>query len=129
QSLTNVTIPASVTSIGDYAFSGCTSLTGITVEALNSAYVGVDGVLFDKSRTTLIQYPVGQTGTSYTIPNSVTSIGDYAFGWCSNLTSITIPDSVTSLGDFAFPYCTSLSSITIPDSVTSIGGFAFQYCT
>ena len=72
--LTNVTIGNGVTSIGDDAFRGCTSLTAITVDPLNSAYSSVAGVLFDKSRTTLIQYPVGKAGT-YTIPNSVTNIG------------------------------------------------------
>src|SRR4029453_14297274 len=70
-SLTSVTIPNSVTSIGVYAFSGCTSLSAITVEALNSFYSSIDGVLFNKSQTTLIQYPGGKAG-SYTIPNSVT---------------------------------------------------------
>jgi len=73
-SLTSVTIPNSVTNIGDYAFSGCTSLSAITVEALNSFYSSVDGVLFNKSQTMLMQYPGGKAG-SYTIPNSVTSIG------------------------------------------------------
>ena len=97
-SLTSVTIPNSVTSIGDWAFSGCTSLTAITVDALNSVYSSVDGVLFNKSQTTLIQYPGGKAG-SYTIPNSVTSIGDGAFSGCTSLTSVTIPNSVTSIGD------------------------------
>ena len=77
-SLTSVTIPNSVTSIGDWAFYSCTSLTAITVDALNSVYSSVAGVLFNKSQTTLIQCPGGKAG-SYTIPNSVTSIGDYAF--------------------------------------------------
>ena len=66
---------------------------------------------------------------SVTIPDSVTSIGDYAFGSCGNLISVTIPDSVTSIGDFAFNGCESLSSITIPDSVTSIGDYAFNWCS
>ena len=126
--LTSVTIPNGVTNIGDGAFSGCSSLTGITVEALNSAYMSVDGVLFNKSQTTLIQYPPGQTGFSYTIPNGVTSIGDYAFNDCQSLTSITIPNTVTSIGDNAFYNCISLTSITIPNSVTSIGEGAFSGC-
>jgi hypothetical protein len=84
-SLTSVTIPNSVTSIGSGAFSGCTSLSAITVEALNSFYSSVDGVLFNKSQTTLIQYPGGKAG-SYTIPNSVTSIAGW--GRSGNRTSL-----------------------------------------
>ena len=67
--------------------------------------------------------------TRFTIPNSVTSIGDYAFYCCTGLTSVTIPDSVTSIGDYAFYGCTGLTSVTIPDSVTSIGYWAFYGCS
>jgi len=126
-SLTNVTIPTSVTSIRDYAFSGCTSLTAITVDVLNSVYSSVAGVLFNKSQTTLVEYPGGKAG-SYTIPNSVTSIGSGAFAYCTSLTSVTIGNSVTSIGSSAF-YNTSLTSITIGNSVTNIGSGAFASCT
>ena len=126
--LTSVTIPNSVTSVGDGAFSECYNLTNITVNSNNNYYSSKDGVLFDKNKTTLIQYLSGNTRTSYTIPNSVTSIGNYAFYHCDNLTSVTIPNSVTSIGDFAFQYCTSLVSVTIPNSVTSIGGYTFYSC-
>ena len=128
-SLTSVTIPDSVTSIENYAFYACFSLTSITVDAGNSNYSSVDGVLFNKLQTLLVQYPAGILDNSYTIPDSVTSIGEYAFESCTSLTSITIPDSVTSIGYSAFEYCTSLASITIPDSVTSIGDAAFYECT
>ena len=67
--------------------------------------------------------------TSIAIPDSVTTIGDYAFHGCTSLTSVTIPDSVTSIGGSAFEDCTSLTSVTIPDSVTSIGWYAFRGCT
>ena len=127
-SLTNVTIGNSVTSIGSDAFYFCTRLSAITVDTNNPAYSSVDEVLFDKSQTTLIQYPAAHAGTSYTIPNSVTSIGDWAFGYCTSLTNVTIPNSVISIGSSAFYQC-GLTNVTIGSNVTSIGGYAFYYCT
>jgi len=127
-SLTGVTIPISVTSIEDRAFLDCTSLTAITVVTGNSAYISQDGVLYDKNRTLLHTYPTGKAGTTFTIPNSVTSIGICAFSG-SKLTGVTIPNSVISIGEWAFEGCTSLASVTIPDSVTSIGWCAFYRCT
>ncbi len=126
--LTSVTIGNSVTSIGDHAFRDCIGLTAIDVASDNSNYCSVDGVLFNKDKTTLIKYPEGKQG-SYTIPNSVTSIRSYAFWGCNGLTSVTIPNSVTSIGGYAFDGCSGLTSVTIPNSVTSIGDFAFEYCT
>ncbi|MCX6873760.1 MAG: leucine-rich repeat domain-containing protein, partial [Verrucomicrobia bacterium] len=125
--LTSVTIPASVISIWDWAFDGCSGLTSIIVEGGNPSYSSLGGVLFNQSATRLIQCPEGLTG-SYAIPASVTSIGDYAFSGCSGLTSVTIPASVTSIGDGAFDGCSGLTVLTIPASVTSIGDGAFAGC-
>ena len=114
--ITSITIPNSVTTIGNSAFSGCTSLTSITIP-YSVTSIGDDA--FE-----------GCTGlTSINIPNSVTSIGKNAFDYCTGLTSINIPNSVTSIGDWAFYGCKGLTSITIPNSVTSIGYEAFARCT
>jgi len=125
--LANVTIPSSVTTIGYNAFYCCFHLTDINVETQNSAYMSVGGVLFDKGGKTLVRYPAGKSGT-YTIPPSVTIIGDEAFFWCNSLTSVTIPPSVTIIGDEAFFWCDNLTSVTIPSSVTTIGNSAFKFC-
>jgi hypothetical protein len=127
-SLTSVDIPNSVTFIGYAAFAACSKLTSINVDAANPVYSSTDGVVFNKVQDTLIVFPGGKTG-SYTIPSSVTSIGNYAFYDFYSLTSVIIPNSVTSIGNFAFYYCDSLTSVDIPNSVTSIGNYAFAYCS
>ena len=131
-SLTSITIPDSVTTIDIWAFASCDSLISITVDSDNDYYSSDEyGVLFNKDKTTLIQYPIGNTRTNYTIPDSVTTIGRAmfeAFAYCDSLTSVIIPDSVTSIGGYAFYYCTSLTSVTIPDSVTTISAYAFHNC-
>ena len=121
-------IPNSVTSIGTHPFASCTGITEINVVADNPNYISIDGILYNKSKDTLIGYPAGIAG-SFTIPNSVTSIGECAFYGCTRLTSVTIPNSVKSIGEQAFYYCTNLSSVTIPNYVKSIGEYAFFGCT
>jgi len=133
-SLISITIPSSVIYINIYffhdnAFKNCTSLTAINVDVGNTAFSSQDGVLYNKSKTALIQYPEGKTGNTFTIPDSVTDIRGSAFEKCTNLTSVTLPDSVTIIRDNAFSGCTSLTSVTLPDSVTDIGGGAFNGCT
>ena len=115
-SLTSVTIPNSVTSIGGSAFLGCSSLNSVNIP--NSVISIGEGAFYNCSSL-----------TSVTIGNGVTSIGKEAFYRCSSLTSVTIPNSVTSIGESAFRECSSLNSVTIPNSVTSIGSFAFNNCS
>ena len=129
KSLTSATIPDSVISIGDMAFSSCESLIVFDVSANNKNYSSSDDgkILYNKDKTKLIAYPTA-TG-DVTILDSVTEIGDEAFCGCESLTSVTIPNSVTYIGDDAFSGCKSLTNVTIPDSVASIGDDAFDKCT
>jgi hypothetical protein len=127
-SLTNVTIPYSVTNIGDNVFAYCTSLPAITVDTNNPVYSSVDGVLFNQTQTALIEYPAGNAGSSYTIPNGVTSIGEDAFFHCTSLASVTIPNTVTNIGAYAFDQC-GLTNVMIGNGVTRIGDFAFYWCS
>ena len=134
-----IIIPNSVTSIGDYIFSGCSSLTSVTIPNSVTS-IGYEAFR-DCCSLTSVSIPNSVTSigkfafyncynlTSVTIPNSVTSIGDYIFSGCSSLTSVTIPNSVTSIGNSAFYNCYNLTSVTISNSVTSIGDYAFSGCS
>ena len=122
----SITIPSSVIKIGE-PFTFSNKLESISVSANNSAYSAENSVLFNKNKTKLITYPEGKAGESYTIPSSVNSIAAGAFT-NSTLKSVTIPDSVKSIGNDAFFYCSSLKSITLPSSVKSIGDRAFMMC-
>ena len=143
--LTSINIPNSVTTIGNGAFSRCSSLISINIPNSvttigrgafcfwygnlyneSKAFIYEDHVLFNKNKTTLIAYIAREK--NYTIPNSVTTIGEGAFNGCHFLTSIKIPNSVTTIGEGAFNGCYSLTSINIPNSVTTIGKLAFNGC-
>ncbi len=128
-SLKSITIPSSVEYIGRSILLGCKSLESIMVDAENMFYSSdKDGVLYDKDKTCLIQYPVGNTKTSYIVPSGTTSIGSGAFSQCTAIKELIISEGVEIIGDLSFEFCTSLTNITIPKSVTSIGSHAFHYC-
>ena len=111
-----------------WVFSGCTSLTRITVDTANPKYSSLDGVLFNKALNTLILCPYGRSGT-YMIPDSVINIGDGAFGDCTRLTSVAIPSSVTNIDEQVFSGCTSLTHITVDTTnpkYSSLDGVLFN---
>ena len=128
-SLTSINIPVSVTSIGYSAFADCSSLMNIQVNENNNNYISIEGVLYNKEKTELIQCPAGKQDKYYIIPEGITSIGNGGFYGCSSLTSIAIPDGVTSIGEYTFCDCSSLTSINIPESVTSIDWYTFLGCS
>lgn len=125
--LTSIDVPKSVTSIGEEAFH-CTTMTAINVDDDNTTYTSVDGVLFNKTMTTLIKFPIGKDSSAYSIQTSVTSIGKLAFNSNSKLTTIVIPNGVTTIGEKAFYQCSALTAITIPSTITSMGNYAFTKC-
>ncbi len=123
-----IDIPAAVTDIGAYAFRSCSELTSINVSADNNNYSSENGILFNKNKTTLMQYPEGKTETAYTVPVSVTKIDRSAFENADDLVSVLLPEKLTLIDEKAFLSCSSLKSITIPDSVVTIGNNAFEKC-
>ena len=110
-SLTEIIIPKTVTSIGEGAFLSCVGLKQIDVEEGNQQYTSVAGVLFDKEKTVLIQYPTSKPEVSYAIPNGITKIEYYAFFYCENLDSISIPSSVLYIDEGAFLDCKNIKDI------------------
>ncbi len=129
ESLSTITIPDSVISVSESAFNACTSLESINVDENNMNYSSVDGVLFIKDKSVLVRYPEAKADIEYTIPYTVSNIGQMAFYGCGNLISIKIPDTVTRIDRYAFFGCTSLTSVNIPDSVKRLCDYAFYYCS
>jgi len=126
-SLSNLTIPASVKSIGSGAVYG-QSLESLKIEEGNTNFVMIDGFLFDHDVTRLIQYTVHDQRQSYTVPSTVTIIDSYAFSCSYSLRNVTLPDSVTTIGDSAFYYCSQMENVNMPADLETIGDNAFNSC-
>lgn len=124
-SLKTVTIPSSVNSIGFGAFEWCDSLTEIKVKSNNAYFTDINGVLYNKDKTKILQYPKAKTQTSYIIPSSVTTVGRDAFEECENLKSIILPEKLTSIEESAFS-SSGIKTIEIPAGVTTISRSAFN---
>ena len=125
--LTTASIGNGVTTIGNNAFYACWALTQFNVDEANTAYCSDGGVLFNKDKTTLLQYPAGKTETTYAVPANVTSIAEYAFAWCRNLTKISLPESLDNIGNVAFNECTGLTEMTVlATTPPTVGSMAFN---
>ncbi len=127
-SLNSLIIPDAVKTIGGTPFAGCTSLTELIVTSNNNSFTSKEGNIYTKDGKTLVSYAPGKVNTSFTVPSTVTAIGDGAFYSCKALTEITIPDSVTSIGALAFSNCDALTKITLGNGVKTIGDSAFASC-
>lgn len=125
--LTSVTIPSGMKNFEGNPFNECSSLTSFNVETGNQYFSVIDGVLFNKNKTTLISYPGGKSG-EYTIPNGVTEIGNSAFYRCDGLRGINFPASLVKIGDYAFEECKNIYEIDLPVGVQRIGNNAFSWC-
>ena len=126
--LNSITIPKSVTKIDTAVFYECGNLAEISVESENTVYSSVDGILTNQDKTVLLDCPEGKKG-SVVVPDSVTSVSDYTFSECRQLTSVTLPNHITRIGNAVFSGCSSLTNVTLPDDITSIGGYAFSGCS
>ena len=128
-SLESINIPASVVTIQNLAVSNCTSLANITVDDNNANYKSIDGNLYTKDGKTLVNYAIGKTDASFTIPDGVEKLGIESFAHSNHLTSVTMSNSVTEIGVSAFYNCQMLKNITFSENVTNIGTLAFYICT
>ena len=126
--LKRITIPSTLTGIGEQSFTSCSALESIEVDKSNSTYSSEKGVLFSKDKTSLYVYPSNKLDETYTIPNSVTYVYSFAFFVNKNIKNITIPENVEAIGKAAFFGCENIERIMIPKNVESIGSAAFSSC-
>lgn len=136
--LTSITIPKNVSTIGrrpndGTPINGCdpfgsSTLSSIYVDPENRCFSSENGILFNKNKTTLIRYPVAKSGTTYTIPNTVSQIGEKAFSENGFLNQVFMRNNVTKMGDYAFSSCTSLETMTLSDNITEVSDCAFMDC-
>jgi len=132
KNLKSVTIPASVTEIGEYVFFNCPALTSITVNENNQIFKSIDGNLYYKynDEEILVQYAVGKTNKTFTVPDGITEIGDEAFRLCKSLKNIVIPDSVTYIGEDVFSGCENLtikgSAGSEAENYANVCGMSFE---
>lgn len=128
ESLATITVPKGVTNISATAFNSCPSLSSINVDVNNTVYSSENGVLYNKDKTTIYKYPEGKTDSVFEIPSSVTTVGEYAFNNCVNLTSVTIPKTVSQIQRYAFYGCKNVNSLDIPNNITTIEPYSFAEC-
>lgn len=121
------TIGSKIRSIGSCAFARCASLTNIYVDRANPYYQSIDGVLYSGDGKTLLSYPTAKAYSSYPVASGTETIGEYAF-FHSKVQTVFLPDTVSTIGDYAFYYAGELSSINFPTALTSIGDSAFFAC-
>ncbi len=125
--LRTVTIPAGVTTLGDGAFSACPALTAVTVEAGNTVYHDVDGVVYTLDNTIIHTYPAGKTAEHYIIEAATQIVAPWAFGGAANLLTVELPEGLTQISEYGFVSCGNLQYVHIPDEVMQIGRYAFAY--
>lgn len=126
--LTSLHIPAGVVSIAPAALN-TQSLCELTIDESNAVYTVVDNVLFSKDMSQLHTHPAGLKSSSYTVPDSVTTIEAYAFDYNESLHSVTLPQHALTIGEGAFRYCSGLTSLVLPEGIERIEGYTFYYCT
>lgn len=125
-SLVTINLPANLTSIGQMAFLACYDLVAITVDSANPVFKSVNGALFDKQMTTILQYPLGASATSYTLPEGVTHVGEFAISGAMNLQKLVLPEGVTSIAKAGIYRCYNLTELSLPSTLRSLGDFSLS---